>query len=376
MSLKVTNSGYWFVELPDWKEVNQRKKKVVSHARFEPNRTSGEITCIMTAKTPIHVGAGFFELGKDAGYAKFDGVVKAIIKEDGFPIIPGSSLKGAFRSISEAISYSCTLGQIKGYGFPPCEANDEKSKICVACSIYGAMGFMGRVSFTQATLVKQEDYLKNKPDQPIELIAFNPPNERKAQRGRKFYPPIDYFSPDFWKNASPDKYYISIKRAHREHGHLVVEENYPDLVSFKKGKAVEPYDFIPAGTQLKFNVKFENLRPEEIGLVLAGMGINEENQPLFFPRLGGAKPLRFGVIQVQAKDFKLDSEQSDFTNFDSHESSVHKTVEKWVKGNIQAMKTSDLFFEKGLERITNLLKYPAEKPEVVDWPEVFDEFKK
>ena len=375
MSIKVTKSGYWFVQLPDWEEVKQKKKKAVSHAKFESDRTSGEIACIMTAKTPIHVGAGFFELGKDAGYAKFDGVVKAIIKEDGFPIIPGSSLKGAFRSISEAISYSCTLGKTKGYGFPSCEAKDEKSKICIACSIYGAMGFMGRVSFSQATLIKKEDY--QKPEQPMKLIALNPPNDRKAQRGRKFYPPIDYFSPSFWENDSPDKYYISIKKARRpKYGPLVVDDRYTDLDSFKKGKAVEPYDFIPVGTQLKFKVKFENLKPEEIGLVLAGMGINEENQPLFFPRLGGAKPLRFGVIQVQVENFKLDSEQSDFTDFDSHELEIRETVQEWMKRNIQAMKASDLFFEKGLEQITNILKYPAEKPEVVDWPKVFDEFNK
>ena len=372
MTLKVTKSGYWYVKLPDVEKVERNKKPIISHSNFDKTKISGEIVCKLKTVTPVHVGSGIFELAKeDIGYSDYDGVVKAIVKENDRPVIPGSSLKGAFRSITEAISYSCIL-QNK-FGFQSCSANDKESKVCVCCNIFGAMGFMGRVRFSKATLIDKVNYQNHKPNQPLKLAALNAPKERKAQKARKFYPPIDYTSQDFWDNGSPNDYYVTVKNARPNEGHLVIEEWYGDKESFKNGKFLEPYEYVPKDVEFRFTVSFENLTKSEIGLILLGMGLNQENKIEFYPRLGGAKPLYLGVVQITVESFIIRNYPEDFNHFNISPNT--KNVNEWMQENIQeTQKDLQIFYKEGYDRLKNILKYPADIPEAVDWNDVFATF--
>lgn len=371
MAQKTTKSGYWYVSLPNLNDVNRHKRSPISHSNFDKERLSGEIICTLKTKTPMHIGSGIYELGKeDVGYPNYDGAVKAMVKEDGFPIIPGSSLKGAFRSITEAISYSCTLSP-KGDVFRSCSIRDNND-ICVCCNIFGAMGFMGRVRFSKATLVDKADYQNKKPKTPKMLAALNEP--KKKLKARKFYLSIDYLSKSFWASGSAGDYYVTVKKGYRnENGHFIIKERYDNRESLRNGKFVEPYEYVPEDIEFEFTISFENLTKAEIGLVLIGMGLNQENGVEFYPRLGGAKPLCFGVVEVKAKDFVIRNCSEDFSHFDI--SSNSKDINEWLRETMQeAQKSSDMFYKSGYDQLKNILKYPAETPETVDWKDVFAKF--
>ena len=71
-------------------------------------------------------------------------------------VIPGSSLKGAIRSVVEAISESCVSKTVKKVrdAFPTeykffneC----QQDNLCVACRMFGAMGFQGKYRDTGCT---------------------------------------------------------------------------------------------------------------------------------------------------------------------------------------------------------------------------------
>lgn len=67
---------------------------------------SGTLRCHLYCITPVHIGSGSYRYDESA-----QGKVIADIVRDSedHPVIPGSSLKGSFRAIAEAVSKSCVL---------------------------------------------------------------------------------------------------------------------------------------------------------------------------------------------------------------------------------------------------------------------------
>src|SRR5262245_30641985 len=69
------------------------------HDRYHANTLTGTLTGTITALSPVHVASGTIELSS----GRYP-LVKAHFRCGDKPTIPGSSLKGAIRSIVEAIS--------------------------------------------------------------------------------------------------------------------------------------------------------------------------------------------------------------------------------------------------------------------------------
>src|ERR1051325_1605421 len=140
---------------------NKSRDGLIGHERFARGSYTGNVTCRLNVLTPIHVGSGIYELANDEP-------VRGLITADGKVIVPGTSLKGAIRSIAEAISDSCvriSRGEIKDNlvrGVRPCDEiksavreREREPKVCVCCSIFGSLGYQGRVSFTDARLLTE-----------------------------------------------------------------------------------------------------------------------------------------------------------------------------------------------------------------------------
>lgn len=343
MILEVNKYGYTYVELPEHKI---KKQKLVFHIKYDPDKSSGEIIFILTTRSPIHIGSGIYELAEDTDTIGNEKVVKGIVKENGLPVIPGSSLKGAFRSITEAISYSCLDTK--------CQAKKESDGVCVACSIFGAMGFMGRFSYSKATIINEEVYksIKAKTPVPKSIEMWIPQKDRNK---RKFYPYIEYLSDNFWQSENRSEFANTT--------------NYENINKFVKEKVVEPYDFIPKGIEMKFKGKFENMNGNELGLVLLGMGIGENNEPIFQPHIGGSKPFCFGAIEVRV-DKVFIHYQKDSNTFNSFDGGKHPidNVNIWVKEKIDAvLKESHdgILFKEGFNKVKEILHYPTKLPVTV-----------
>lgn len=128
---------------------------------FEKLKTITEIEIRYTTCSCLAIHAG-----KSAAYSIVD---QPIIKIGGVPVIPGSSIKGALRSITESIfsesgvdvcipeasipkqikqrrtvdEYARDLGRL-----PPC--NHSKGHVCPICDIFGAASLSGRAMFFDA----------------------------------------------------------------------------------------------------------------------------------------------------------------------------------------------------------------------------------
>lgn len=87
----------------------------------------------------LHIGSG------EVGLFATD---KPLVRFGGKPVIPGSSLKGVFRSSFE------TMARLKGHDVcdvvvKPC----EKGKWCIACGTFGGKGLASHVRFYDSLLV-------------------------------------------------------------------------------------------------------------------------------------------------------------------------------------------------------------------------------
>src|SRR5579871_5267484 len=143
---------YSFVQLP---ETALERGAPIGHDRYSKARRTGRVEGVLKVLSPLHVASGMIET-QTGRYP----LVKAHFRSAGRPTIPGSSLKGAIRSIVEAISNppSCIrVTRARTYNVPknlsPCS---QKEMLCIACRMFGANGYEGQVLFRDARLIDGE----------------------------------------------------------------------------------------------------------------------------------------------------------------------------------------------------------------------------
>jgi CRISPR/Cas system CSM-associated protein Csm3 (group 7 of RAMP superfamily) len=269
------------------------RSKPRGHDRWDGDYT-GALDCVSTLLTPLHVGSGLFRLANGQ-------VVKEAVRQDDQLIIPGSSLKGVFRSIAEAISRSC-VSKTK-QNIPPSyrECCDVK-KLCVCCCLFGGLGYVGRVRFSDATLSAEGD--------PV--IHNVPPlwRPRRAQQGRKFY-----------KHGQP-----------------------------ATGK--EPFEVLPVGTQFNFRVDVESLTKEEMCLLLTAMGVIGDLKP----KLGGGKPRCLGSAEVTLQQARFWSPLDAALKYERNESNLNADQLR-----AQVAESNRLIQQEALNRLKDILKHPRQE---------------
>ncbi|MHA1796774.1 MAG: RAMP superfamily CRISPR-associated protein, partial [Promethearchaeota archaeon] len=351
MSFKIHKHGYCYIPLPSFDEIIKRKRKLISHGKQLQGHFTGKITCELTTVTPVHIGSGLFELAEDAGFDPKFGIVKGIVKdnETGEPIIPGSSLKGAFRSILEAISYSCFLA--KKFGYSTCTVKNYDDKVCTACHIFGAMGYQGRISFEAAKIRKDKNGKDHniKTTEPFNIIQHYGPKNPKPKR--RFYPHIDYQSDEFWQSILKDQLDITAEK--NKSGQII---RRMDKNQFFKKKVKEPFDFIAPRTKMKFSIKLENMESSEIGLLITALGIGENNQTIFCPSIGGSKPFCFGTIEIKIESIYKTKFSDDLIHgFEEQTDSFVQiaNVNDWINQHLQSLFNAaddeQLIFPKGFD---------------------------
>lgn len=279
---------YDFVPLPE-KVIRQEP---AGHHRFKRGLLSGTITGELIALTPIHVASGNVELTRNDRVP----LVKAHFRTRGKIAIPGSSLKGAIRSIVEAITPSCIRVQSRAVrerlprlrreeSFEPCEVRDARSLLCPACRIFGAMSYQGQVSFADAILVKGDfgttfapSLFAPRSQSPIYL------DDDDYVRGRKFY----------------------------FHG--------------EPASGNVPLEVCTVGSRFGLRIDFVNLSEAELGVLLMAMG---ETDSSFAIKLGGAKPACRGSVDLEVKAVEVNNDVARVMEFDN-ESKIADTGE-WLK---------------------------------------------
>lgn len=249
------------------------RKRPPDHDRFRDQSGRMELQ-IEVVSEYLYVGSGNLELfdlkGRKQAYY-------ALPRHNGQLVIPGSAIKGAVRSIAEAISGSCVRVADRGERTGSWRACSDEGLLCAACRLFGATGYRGRVHLSDAAPVAQVE-----PDR-IKIADLWPPRQSP---GRKFYRPGAFQSLD--------------KEAERNHRFIEV---------------------VPKGSRFSVTLYFENTTRAEMGLLMRALGLDliqrgSEKKVVFaFPvKLGGAKPRCLGAARLNPKRLYLVRQDAGLTS--------------------------------------------------------------
>lgn len=301
------------------------QRAITRHDRFVPDADTGKLTCTLTALTPIHVGSGIYELDGERP-------VRGLITADDKVIVPGTSLKGAIRSIAEAISDSCVritrldrnlavrdarpCDELKSQHRQSDRGRAREARLCVCCSIFGALGYQGRVSFTDARLVRGSLAVH-------QIQSPYPPREsarvykdaRGQFNGRKFY----------------------------YHG---------EPVASQRG---EPYQVITKDSQLEFTMSFESLTKEELCLVLVAMGIFDE----MVIKVGGGRQAMLGSVKVTPTKLELQATETSFSNFSAGGEVIEENVVRYLYDRVG--NAGSLINQTALDELMEIWEWPSSR---------------
>jgi CRISPR/Cas system CSM-associated protein Csm3 (group 7 of RAMP superfamily) len=280
------------------------RERPAGHDDYGVGLVSGEIAGVITALSPVHVASGQIEL---TGKAK-PPLVKAHFRSGGQPVIPGTSLKGAIRSIVEAISPSCLRVTRARYDQQPMNvrACQKRDDLCVACRMFGALGYQGQVRFSDA--VQRENHTEF-----LFVPSFYAPRSRERLyyeggqiKGRKFY----------------------------QHGELA------------RGNV--PIEACPEGSRFTFTVYFDNLTPGELGLLLIALG---QGMPKLRPKLGGAKPACLGSIDIALERLMVLDMAAAYADYEAAPQPVEPM--KYLEA------ARELVLAGSLKKLADILQYPG-----------------
>jgi len=241
-----------------------QREEPVPHLQF--THLSGRMELEIEVRSNyLYVGSGQIELFPNQGreQARY-----TFARRGAQWIIPGTSIKGAIRSVVEAISNSCVKLIARGERIPRShtECRDERA-LCPACRLFGTTGYRGRVHFADAVPIGEIR------TETIKIADLWPP--RRAQ-GRKFY-----HSKRFQK--------LDLQPA-RNHRFL---------------------ETVPQGTKFRTVLYFENTSPAEMALLVRALGLERSPQdpskvvyavPI---KLGGAKPRCLGSVRFTPRGIWL-----------------------------------------------------------------------
>ena len=239
-----------------------QKEEHPTHERFW--ELTGKLELKMTVVSEyLFVGSGDYEFNLRAGPEEPD-VWYTFYRCNGQICVPGTSIKGAIRSILEAISNSCVSQASKGESESIEEhhracSSKQGPRLCPACRIFGTTGYRGRLNFSDSY---PQDRLQ------IEIVKIPELWQPRLSTARRFYK-TNQFQP------------LSDKRP---------EKNFRFLEAMRKG------------TKIQTTMQFENLTKAELGLVLHALGWKLEGEKLkeaFCPKLGGAKPRCLGSVKFE-----------------------------------------------------------------------------
>jgi RAMP superfamily len=161
----------------------------IGHDSYKPDRLHGALYIQLQVQTALHVSTGITGLGSDVG-SRLPLIKTMTTTLDKQLVVQGSSLKGCVRAVYEAITNS-TLA-VPGREKQSVPANRlpcrDKTKLCPASRVFGAMDWQGLVSFSDAKCLTTQPGVGFMPS----LYSPRPQapgyyDDRGKVAGRKFY---------------------------------------------------------------------------------------------------------------------------------------------------------------------------------------------
>lgn len=239
------------------------RKQPLTGEKFAAGSYSGEVVCSLVNLSPLFIGTN-----SQATSRPF-----LVSKRNNKPMIPGSSLKGMFRSLTELVGGGCSVIPTRGATHDSLLPCSDNTNLCIACRMFGMMErtrnprvLKGKVSIGDALLVQGDGRTRG-----MDVYLGNPKLTHAA-----FYQSA---------NGKVDG------KLRKSYFHQPARR---DLLAVPTGKAAESKWQIQALPQspdnrFEFRVQFQNLTKEELSLLLYIITL-EEKVSVSIPQEKG-KPL-------------------------------------------------------------------------------------
>lgn len=266
------------------------------HSQYAASLLTGRISGVIVAQQPLHIGTGLFVPPEEAGIENDAPLIKSFARVHGEQTIPGSSLKGPVRSLVETITHSCVNKTRKRWEryekseYGECRYNSQRrqGEICVACRMFGAMGFEGHVHFADAPKRSGETDVYFIPAQ------YQP----KGDRERRHYP------------------------------HDLQDRRNPQW----------PLEVALPQSAFSFQLQYQNLSKAELGLLLIALG---QSQPPICLKIGAGKNSGLGGIRFTALNVEQLDAQALYAAYESESAWTPVDVAACVAASKELLRADD-----------------------------------
>ncbi|MBA3947478.1 MAG: hypothetical protein H0X37_23330 [Herpetosiphonaceae bacterium] len=296
---------YTLIDLPDANVVT--RSQPVGHAKIDGSYLTGRVRFDVEALSSVHVSSGLLRLTED----RRQPLVKALVRVDGVPVVPGSSFKGCVRSVVEAISRSCVRATRSREVPSKLQGCNRKESVCVACQLFGAQDLQALVRFSDMRQTAGDVEVATVPQLFRPRPQEGPYVFQRSVRGRKFY----------------------------MHG-------------ARQAQGDGPIEVCATGSSFAGQIDFTNLSRAQLGLLLVALG-QHPNYPLFL-KLGGAKPACYGSVRVDNVAVDVVSVEQRYLQWDAGPDSQAD-----IAGLIN--EAQQLLLQTQLAAVVETLKWPNDR---------------
>ncbi|HHY65665.1 MAG TPA: hypothetical protein GX517_00440 [Alicyclobacillus sp.] len=226
----------------------------------------GRLLVKLRTLTQLIVGTGEYELSDDR-------FVRAIQREQGIPVIPGSTVRGVLRQYVELLSKSCVLYTDENTPTSlSCKTPSKEGRagVCPACQLFGIVGKKIALSGL------------------VSAGTFRPIGEAREE---------DVQIPQLYRPQHPHKENNIYFRKVYCHGN---PKYILEAVRNWKDRRSEQFRAVSAQVEFAGYVDVENCRPEEVGLVVLALGAVPQHS--FDIKMGYGKPAFFGSVRARVEE--------------------------------------------------------------------------
>ncbi|MES1244635.1 MAG: RAMP superfamily CRISPR-associated protein [Acidobacteriota bacterium] len=228
------------------------------HDAWLPDRLTGRV--LLSLETPpkqfVSPGTGRLALVQREGG---EVVAQEATRATDDPVIPGSGIKGAVRTVFELLSHSCD----------PFATRCSRDSCCEACSVFGILGWSGRVDFSDARPASTDSVAVKVEQVPIPWL----PHAEKTGGDFRFYDLREAVELD------PER------RIWQPRARNLTREVFTG--------------------RFETRLAFWNMSREELGRLILCMGFGGGAATRFSLRLGGVKYDGKGAVKVKPLELQL-----------------------------------------------------------------------
>jgi hypothetical protein len=286
------------------------------HDLWQSHLVTGSLILRLEIPPDQYVSPATGRLGL-VGDDKAEVVAQRAARLQGVPVLPGSGIKGAVRTLYELLSFSCDPFARDGRRGGSQQAYCSPQACCDACSLFGLLGYNGRLSFSDAS--------------PASAAAVQVEIEKV---------PVPW-TPDPGKTRGDFRLYDLEEATQLAPGRRIAEKRPKELAREVYRGAFET------------RMSFANLEPQELGRVLLALGLGYGPTTEFLLRLGGVKYDGKGAVDAAPERLRLALPRPESLAGDE----CRKRCSEWVAA-ARASRWADSFWSK-LEEVATVLQPSA-----------------